>query len=289
MGVSADTRRSNLDAIRATVDAYTRGLGDPAWLHSFAVRESALDHNAEHDVGLAFKAYRRNWQIFADAGNPWALPPDDPDLDRERWDRGRGLFGQMVGNYLQRWDPVADPRVLHHPVVATVAAARGFNVAQQRGAENLVDVRQLWGTGRPKAHTDYQRKRWEWRREKERARFRRLGYDPDLVEQPIHMWNMGGFGAGPFADDYDRLWAIASSIGLTTDPARMPREWTATYRPEPDVPTPSPEPDRPEPDVPTPRHEPEPDEGPGAGAIVLGAAAVLGGVGLAAWGLSRRR
>lgn len=273
------TRQSNLVAIRATVDVYTNGLGDAAWLHSFAVRESSLDHNSVHDVGLAFEAYRRNWRIFADAGNPWALDPDDPDLDVERWDRGRGLYGMMVANYLQKWDPVADPLVLHHPVVATVAAGRAFNLASQRGAENLVDVRQFWGTGRAKPSTDYQRGRWEWRRDTERKRFRALGYDPDLVDAPIYTWGMGAFGSGPFGDDYDRLWQIAESIGLTTDAAKMPPEWTATYTPEPGVPHPEP-PSEPEP-------SPEPETS--SGAFVLGTVAILGGLGLAAWGLSRRR
>lgn len=233
---TAAQKRANLTAIRRTIEEFSPG-GDAAGLHAFAVRESGLNHYvpSRHpaDRNGAIKAFARNRQKFADAGNPWV---SDPEL----WYKSLGLFQHMIPNHLQRWDAAAHPNVLRHPVVATVVAARLWNRAVQLGAKNLCDLRSLWARGHLGGDPSYAK-----RCASTRNRLKTLGYPDDTADRSLEGFGLQGFGRAPTGDQLAKFQRVAESLGLPTDPAAAPEHWSLSGD-SPTTPAPGRPPGRPE-------------------------------------------
>ncbi|MEM6296589.1 MAG: hypothetical protein AAGA54_35310 [Myxococcota bacterium] len=191
--IDAQTRAANAQVI---LDVLAAKGGDGRFLRAIAGRESGLNHAIRHrmreDADGSLAAWRRNVRLFA--GNPWY---DDVTL----WNHGKGLFGMMPAYHLQRWDPLAHPDILLNPYVASVAAARLTASAMRNGATTWADVDQAWATGSPRRTAS-----WDARRDRMRARLRRIGYPQSLVdERPTP----GDWGLGPQLDQNDVLWWVA--------------------------------------------------------------------------------
>jgi len=214
---SSAQKRANLEAIRQTVEMFSPG-GDIRGLHAFAVRESGLNHyvssRGEADRKGAIKAFARNRKKFEAAGNPWLD-------DTAAWYKSLGLYQHMVPNHIHRWDIVAHPNVLRHPVVSTVVAGRLWNRAIERGAKNLCDMRSLWARGHLGGDPDYDR-----RCESTRKRLVALGYSPTVARLPLSSFRLDGFGTKPSEDQYEKLWALSTNLGLPVQPENAPEHWT---------------------------------------------------------------
>ena len=179
--------------------------GDGRFLRAIAGRESGLNHAIQHrlpaDANGSLKAWRRNEALFAE--NPWY---DQVEL----WDHGKGLFGMMPANHLQRWDPTAHPDALFNPWVASVAAARLVRSCMRGGAQTWADIDQCWATGKSRRTES-----WGPRRERMMARLSKLGYPPGLVDA---VPEPGDWGTGPQDDQVEVLWSIAQDFdGLDDD------------------------------------------------------------------------
>lgn len=263
---SATQRAANLEAIRQTAQNFSPGA-DIRGLHAIATRESGMNHyvssRGEADRKGAIRALKRNRGMFEAAGNPWL---DDLSL----WHKSLGLYQHMVPNHLQRWDPVAHPNALRHPVVSTVVAGRLWNRAIQLGAKNLCDLRSLWARGNLGHDPDYAR-----RCASTRKRLESLGYSASLADRPLREFRLEGFGTRPTADQYQRLWALSEALGLPSQPEQAPEHWNLKSPgdgPDGGGPPPGP-PDQPPPSGPL---EPGHDMAPLiAGTIGLGVTAVI--------------
>lgn len=209
-------KRANLEAIRQTVEMFSPG-GDVTGLHAIAVRESALNHyipsSHPSDREGAIKSFSRNQRKFAEAGNPWL---DDTSL----WYKSLGLYQHMVPNHLHRWDMVAHPNVLRHPVVSTVVAGRLWNRAIEKGAKNLCDMRSLWARGHLGGDPDYDKRCLSTKK-----RLVALGYSPTMAHKPLSTFRLGGFGTKPSEDQYSKLFAISTRLGIPVQPEEMPEFW----------------------------------------------------------------
>ncbi len=278
-------RLANLVAIRQTVDVFSPG-GDHRGLHTIAKRESNLNHWVESthpsDREGAIRAFARNRSKFLAEGNPWL---DQPEL----WYLSLGLFQLMVPNHLARWDSVAHPDVLRHPVVATVAAGRLWNRAIQRGAKNLCDMRSLWARG----NLTTKDPRYAERCASVRKRLKSLGYPESLADRSLESFGLQGFGTATTEDQYEKLWIVSRSLGITPNPDQMPKSWglrpggglpsTPGVAPRPT--TSPPGPTRPTTTAPQPPRRDLPDGATGGMGLVL---AGLGAAGLLVWAITKR-
>jgi hypothetical protein len=263
---SEATKASNRIAINNTVSRFSPG-GDPRWMFAFAERESGFNHAAraksEADAAGARKAWIRQKPKYIDHGSAHVQEIED------NWLTSWGLFQLMAPYHIQRWSWTAHPNVLINPVTATVIAGRLFNRAQQLGAKNIVDVRQLWGTGSVKRVEPG----WSKRKESLQARFKRHGLPDDAWDWPLEKWGMRGFGTKSDTAQFGMYQEVAKPLGLAAWPdIATPAGWSTQDPVDPDV-TPIP-----------------PDELPQTlhvGRIIEVAAVAAVGAGLL-WGLRKR-
>jgi hypothetical protein len=177
----------------------------------------------------------------------------------------------MTPYHLQRWSWKAHPHVLTNPITATVMAGRLFNRGKQRGAENIVDIRQMWGTGSPNRVEPG----WSKRKVSLQNRFKKLGFPDDAWDWPLDRWGMQGFGLKETDAQGAQYRELAKLYNLPRNPdARVAPDWTIQDGGDPDPPDPGPD-----------------DDGlwtaeTGRVLIVAGAAAL--GAGLL-WGMRKRR
>lgn len=216
---TAETRASNRVAIQNTVQAFSPG-GDPRWLFAFAQRESNFAHAAraksEADASGARKAWIRQRPKYEKHGNPHV------DEFENNWLTSWGLLQLMAPYHVQRWSWKAHPAVLINPVINTVIGARLFNRAVQLGAENIVDVRQMWGTGSPNRVEPG----WSKRKASVQKRFASLGLPSDAWDWPLERWGMQGFGLGEQSDQLGKYQGVAEVLGLNATPdLPTPPDW----------------------------------------------------------------
>lgn len=273
-------RLANLVAIRHTVDVFSPG-GDHRGLHTIAKRESNLNHFVESthpsDREGAIRAFARNRSKFLAEGNPWL---DQPEL----WYLSLGLYQLMIPNHLARWDSVAHPDVLRHPVVATVAAGRLWNRAIKKGAKNLCDLRSFWARG----NLTTKDPRYAERCASVRKRLKSLGYPDSFAERSLESFGLQGFGTATTEDQYEKLWIVSRALGITPNPDQMPKSWG--LQPGSGLPT-APGPTTSRPTAPTattppprPRGDPPVGASSGMGLILAG----VGAAGLLVWAVTKR-
>ncbi len=217
MAVSRTTRRCNQLAIAATCKAWAPG-SDPRGLITIAWRESRWNHLAEGDAAAAARAFERSKGKWS--ANPYVGSPG-------LWAASRGLFQLMTAYHLQRWDRMAHPWALYHPVVATVPAARLWNRAAQLGAKNYLDARIVWAYGSLKHKPGDPQ--YEKRVKTTRARLAALGYPESLATKPIAAFGLSPFGRGTQPGQEGKLAAISKALGLPQSPPpteTMPENWS---------------------------------------------------------------
>lgn len=249
MTVTNATRIRNRDVIVRTL-RYVAPDSDPRALLPSAQRESNFVHkiDATHpaDVEGAKKAFERNKDgLFKN--NPWVAVPS-------LWATSRGMFQFMPANHLHRFDPNADPRVLWHPVVNTIVAARLFNKHVQAGAKNLCDVRSGWAGG-----TKYWEKdpKYAERCKSLKNRLVSMGFPESLATVPTSYFKLDAFGTGPQKWDRDLVAHISRQMGLSdmVPAASIPENWTKPVE-VPGEPPVLPDPKKDTPTQPTKPNEP---------------------------------
>lgn len=200
-----------------TVAAWTNGQGDPYPLISIADRESAFVNTAVGDESIAADVFARDRDKLAQL-NPWT---DDPSL----WAGSFGLYQLMAPYEVQRWAVDAHPHVLFNPVIATVVAMRRWNRAINLGAKTPVDVRMVWAYAQSGLDIPHDDPRYTSRVESERKRWKKLGLsgDPATIEAAP----FAGAGTGPQTGQNAKFKAIATMLGMSTNPLNYPgSDWT---------------------------------------------------------------
>jgi hypothetical protein len=232
--ITKATRLCNIKAIKYTVEKWSPG-GDPRAFLTFAKRESNFNHTAVGDnkgrvLEMVKKAWARNKPKLAAAGNPWT---DDDAL----WMGSFGLLQMMAPNHVGRWDEVAHPFCLFHPVINVVTSGRLWNRTIQMGARNLIEARIIWGYGNLK-NKGPGSKAYKDREKTTIERLESMGYPSSLAYQSMAAWGLQGFGlryqgAGELPEpEYDQsefLWALSQNLGLPPIPPpdmKVPVNWS---------------------------------------------------------------
>jgi len=179
------------------VDTVKRwGAGDPSALIRFSERESRLTPNATGDLKKGGEAYDNAFDEIVKWGNPWAY-------DRYRWAGSFGLFQMMPAYHLKRWQKNADPHVLYAPRLATVIAARYWNLGVQRGARDFIDMRLWWANPNFLAYKKTNPARYA----SERAE--RMNSQWSIIDgefnPPLSRYDYSAFGTGPQPDQLEKL------------------------------------------------------------------------------------
>lgn len=113
----------------------------PLW--SIAKRESSANYMMEHKLQADAEGATEVWDRLKDS-----VYKDNPHRDASLWSVGRGPWGMMTPYYVSRWDHNADPRILHHPFVASVVALRTVASIVAGGAQTWTQVNEAWASGR---------------------------------------------------------------------------------------------------------------------------------------------
>lgn len=223
------TRDLNRRIIKETIEYVSPGA-DASPLLAFALRESNFNHRVDSknqaDIEAGKRAFDRNL-ARSYSQNRWR---NEPGL----WHTSRGLFQFVVANHLLRWDRNADPRVLWHPVVSTIVAARLWNRMVQQGASTVCDMRSGWAGG-----PGYWRKdpNYQQRCESLRARLVRMGFDPSLADRDAKSFGYEVFGTGPQPWDAAVVAQVSGVNGIMDhlSPEWIPESWTEgnIFRPMP--------------------------------------------------------
>lgn len=206
--IGEETRQSNRMAIHETVRRWSPG-GDPRVLETIAFRESRWNHRAEGDRTIAPAVFKRTQAAWIRRGNPWAHEP-------RYWGASRGLFQAMVPYALVRWDEKAHPWSFFSPIVATAHAARLWNSAIRRGAQNMIDVRMVWAYGPKGLKIPRTDERYQKRLRSTVKRLQSLGHPPTLATRPASASKLDGFGTAKQPGQDHKVAEIAAALGLPT-------------------------------------------------------------------------
>jgi hypothetical protein len=171
----------------------------PLW--SIAKRESAANYMVEHRLPADAQGATKVWERLKDT-----TYRDNPQRDPALWSVGRGPWGMMTPYYVSRWDALADPRILHHPFVASVVALRTVASIVASGARTWTQVNEAWASGKWDRDSEGARDRARRFRE----RLERDGYGHLADAAPIVL--PAGWGRGEQPGQDARLAELVSAF-----------------------------------------------------------------------------